>query len=134
MNIYLAARYGRRKELCGYAAQLAFAGHHITSRWHYGKHEMTEPGADPQRFAMEDCNDLWAADMVISFTEEPRSGHSRGGRHVEFGMAVILGKKLCVVGYRENIFHCLPEVAFFQTWKDCLESLTKHRETARTGA
>ncbi|MCE5200820.1 MAG: hypothetical protein ABFD54_05820 [Armatimonadota bacterium] len=134
MNIYLAARYERREELNAYATDLARHGHHVISRWIRGEHEFVNTETDIIRYALEDCEDLIAADMVISFTEEPRSGHSRGGRHVEFGLAVAFGKKLCVVGYRENVFHYLPEVAFFQTWKDCLESLTKPRETARAGA
>jgi hypothetical protein len=50
---------------------------------------------------------LLAAEMVISFT----GGGGKGGRHVEFGLAVAAGKRLVVIGPRENVFHCLPGVS-----------------------
>ena len=76
------------------------------------------------QFAQEDYDDLCSADCVISFTEEPRTmSNSRGGRHVEHGMAIALGKRVIVVGHRENIFHCLPQVEFFPTWEDAQAAL-----------
>jgi len=45
---------------------------------------------------------------VITFTETPRSSNSRGGRHVEFGIALGMRKRAVVIGPRENVFHCLP--------------------------
>lgn len=123
MKIYLAARYSRHQELYAYASQLKKLGYEITSRWIYGNHQISDEallsGDDNdlrERFAIEDYEDLKAADLVISFTEEPRSGHSRGGRHVEFGMALVLDKGLVVIGHRENIFHCMPGVQFFPDW------------------
>lgn len=75
----------------------------------------------PQR---RNRDDLLTADCVVSFTEAPRSSNSRGGRHVEHGMAVALGKRIVVVGHRENVFHCLPEVEFFQAWQDARHALS----------
>ena len=37
MKIYLAARYSRREELCGYRSELEAIGHTVTSRWLNGK-------------------------------------------------------------------------------------------------
>lgn len=54
-----------------------------------------------------------AADLVVSFTEAEDAPASRGGRHVSFGVALALGKRLVVVGHRENVFHTLPQVQFF---------------------
>ena len=134
MKIYLAARYSRREELCGYADALRGLGHVVDARWLLGNHQIHE-GADKveawaisipiegRAFAVDDYEDVRAADMVISFSEEPRSGNSRGGRHVEFGLAVAWGKKVKVVGPRENVFHCLPTVEHHWMWADCLESL-----------
>ncbi|MCE5322120.1 hypothetical protein LLG46_02265 [bacterium] len=128
MNIYLTARYDRREELEVYAADLVRHGHIVTSRWIHGSHgEAFVDSLTIARYALEDCEDLMAADIVVSFTELSDSGFSRGGRHVEFGLAVAFGKKLCVVGYRENIFHYLPDVVFFQNWSECLDSLTAPR-------
>lgn len=132
MKIYLASRYSRREELLRYSQELEALGHIITSRWLTGNHELADRDdyltaaqqADRERFASEDWSDVKAADCVISFTEEPRGTTSRGGRHVEFGGALMAGKRTVVVGHRENVFHCLPEVEFYPTWLDCIIGLT----------
>jgi hypothetical protein len=51
-----------------------------------------------------------------------RIDSGRGGRHVEFGAAVATGKRLIVVGHRENLFHHLPGVEFFDgpKWLDAI--------------
>lgn len=129
MKVYLAARYSRRNELCGYRAQLEELGFTVTSRWLNGNHQIDDQGlsieakaAERQRFAEEDWDDLMAADICISFTEPPRSTSSRGGRHVEFGAALATGLTCYVVGPRENVFHCLPEVDVFEDWDAALRS------------
>lgn len=74
-------------------------------------------------FAQEDWDHMLAADCVVSFTEPKDTSSRRGGRHVEFGGALALGKRLIVIGHRENIFHCLPQVEFFGCWEDALRAL-----------
>lgn len=59
--------------------------------------------------ANRDILDLRHADTLISFT----GGRGRGGRHVEFGVAVALAKRLVVIGPREHIFHTLDQVEIF---------------------
>jgi hypothetical protein len=128
MKIYLAARYSRHKELQEYAKRLEALGCEITSRWIHGNHQVDDRGlsqeADPTlriRLAREDFNDVDRASMMISFTEEPRGTSSRGGRHVEFGMALASGHSPnVVIGHRENVFHCLPQVQFFPTFDEFL--------------
>lgn len=128
-KIYLAARYSRRIELCGYRSRLIEMGYEITSRWLDGKHEITKEGSTEAaqllrcKYAIEDWEDLMKADVCISFTEEPRKTTTRGGRHVEFGAALACGKTCFVVGFRENVFHCLPSVKFFGTFEDLLIQL-----------
>lgn len=143
MKIYLASRYSRREELCGYRTELETLGHTVTSRWLNGKHQISNTGqpigdtgealvesdsaeANELRahFVTEDCQDVYDADMVVSFTEPPRSAlGNRGGRHVEFGLGVAWNKKMVVVGHRENLFHWLDGVVFFQDWKSALEGI-----------
>lgn len=130
MKIYLAARYSRHPEMRAYRDDLEDLGHTVTSRWINGHHQMAEAtmftaGAPEEvnRFALEDLEDLRAADLVINFTEVPRSGNNRGGRHVEFGMAHALGLGLIIVGHRENVFHYLPEVVFYPSWEEALKDL-----------
>ena len=113
MNVYLAARYSRRLEMCGVAARLESEGHRVTSRWILGMHQAENDelhrGAEAERFAEEDLADVREAELVLAFTEPPRSSSSRGGRHVEFGYALALGIPIIVVGPRENVFTCLVE-------------------------
>lgn len=130
MKIYLAARYSRHKELQEYAKHLVSNGFFITSRWIFGNHQIDDKGlsletkrSERERFASEDIKDLFDADICISFTEIPRSNNSRGGRHVEFGMAFALGKRCIVVGPRENVFHCLPEIEVYETFSMAISQI-----------
>ena len=74
------------------------------------------------RFATEDVIDIIKCDWMISLMEVPRS-NSRGGRHVEFGMALGLGKRLTIIGPRETVFHHLPRVEHFDTTEEFIKSL-----------
>lgn len=127
MKIYLAARFGRRSELRRYADVLQRLGHEVTARWVFGAHENESGQYAPsmlERFALEDWADVMTSDALIAFTEGPDApGGSRGGRHVELGAALAVGKRVVVVGPRENIFMRLPVVEHFPTWPDFLESL-----------
>lgn len=132
MKIYLAARYSRRLELCKYRYELQNAGHVVTSRWLNGTHQITADGSSlgaaaeaatlRRSFAAEDFLDVVAARMIISFTEPPGTC-TRGGRHVEHGIAAAAGLRLIIIGYRENIFHWAGAVEFFPTWRDCTRIL-----------
>ncbi len=142
MRIYLASRYSRRLELCGYREQLRDMGHIVQACWLDGKHQISDTGTPigdagealvegddnssshcaatlRTKFAHEDFRDVVSCELLIAFTEPPRSNHSRGGRHVEFGIAFGMMKHVWVVGYRENIFHWHEDVRFFPTWEAC---------------
>ena len=139
MIIYLAANYSRRLELCNYREQLREAGHYVPARWLNGSHQISSAGtpigdtgealvegddgstsaeaiAMRNAFGLEDLQDIAEADLVICFTEPPRSGASRGGRHVELGYAIALRKRIWIVGYRENIFCWLKGMKFSETF------------------
>lgn len=134
MRVYLASRYSRRQEMNIYADQLREYGYIIDVRWLVDNHQAPDDTLEINEtvdtsnniaavFAQDDVEDLMASDIVISFSEEPRSTHSRGGRHVEFGMALALNKQIIVVGPRENIFHTLPGIKHYETWDEALNSL-----------
>lgn len=145
--IYLAGRYSRREELAAYRDQLSQLGFLVQARWLDGGHQISDAGAPigesgealvegddggtsleaavlRGKFAQDDWEDVNAAEIVISFTEPPRSKANRGGRHVEFGIALARGVRVIVVGYRENIFHWLPRVEFRHTWEEALGLLS----------
>lgn len=130
MKIYLASRYSRFDEMQGIRVVLQAMGHTVTSRWIDGDHQINDAGlsdeakaAERTRFAAEDWEDLLAAHCVISFTEPPRATNSRGGRHVEYGAALATNKRCIVVGHRENVFHCLPQVEFYPDLQLCFRQL-----------
>ena len=120
MKVYLASRYSRRSEMQHIANVLEGIGCEITSRWINGNHQISDEGLSIEakqeeriRFAVEDMEDLLAANCCIAFSETPRGTNSRGGRHVEFGIALGNCMRCIVIGPRENVFHCLPEVEWY---------------------
>lgn len=146
MIIYLASRYSRREELCGYREQIRGLGHRVDAVWLNGEHQISNEGtpigeqgerlvegddgsdseraaALRQKFAQEDFRDVMMSDLLIAFTEPPRSSASRGGRHVELGIALGMMKRVWIVGPRENIFCWLEDVRHFETWDECFSKL-----------
>jgi len=121
MRYHLAARYARRVELCRYREQLLSIGDTVTSRWlDFRKMPSWSCG-----IAREDCEDLMAADAVIIFTEIPNTILATGGRHVEFGLALAQGKRMIIVGPRENVFHyLLPDSQIFATWNKAFATIS----------
>lgn len=145
---YLCARFGRRDELRGYAERLILEfGIQTCSRWLFEDHAMTNtPTTEEEidynrRFAIEDLDDVLSADTLIAFTEPKIDekllqfdsdyadlyptlvGAARGGRHVEFGYAANAGKRLIIVGTRENVFHWLPEIEQYDSFDALLKVL-----------
>ncbi len=132
MRFYLAARYNRHPEMCEHAAVIERVGHTVTSRWIRGNHSLDESidrGQDDEvraNFAIEDIEDLTKSDAVVSFTEsmEAQAGRpSKGGRHVEFGMGVMLNKRMIVIGPQEHIFHWLPSVEHYGSLNEFMKVL-----------
>lgn len=135
LHIYIAARITRRHEAHALGKQLQTLGHVVTSRWmrpeadHVAPSDESEEAAYPerQRFALEDMEDLTQSDCVILMGEPPRNT-SRGGRLVEFGIAVGFGCRAMVIGHRETVFQCLPVVEFYETEAALIAALKKEQE------
>ena len=135
-RIYLAARYSRRLEIIRYQNRLQYEGFKCNCQWLLGNHQWNPIAAQAEtakdtvpieaaEFADDDLHDLSAADTLIAFTDPPRSKASRGGRHVEFGYALAMRKRIVVVGPRENVFYCLPQVERFDAFDQRLISHLK---------
>lgn len=114
MKIYLAATYSRLEEMQEYGRQLEGLGHEITSQWIKG-HQV-----DDEMFYVdycyEDINDLANAQTLILFSDNFQPSTSRGGRHVEFGLALAYDQRIILVGQRENIFQYHDTVEQYDTW------------------
>ncbi len=84
----------------------------------------TRPESDARASAMavEDLADVTRADTFIAFAEPPADGAlmpasaGRGGRHAEFGVALMLCDRVVLVGPREHVFHHHPKVVQFNDW------------------
>lgn len=127
MIVYLAARYSRKEEMRRYAAELAEIGYTVRCDWVTGDHDL----AEDREAAEIDLNDVLDSEILISFTEPPAPtpGRARGGRHVEFGIALAAGNRCIVVGHRENIFHYLADVEFYPTWELARDVLRQEAST-----
>jgi hypothetical protein len=130
-SVYFAARYSRQDELNRYRNELEALGVEVTSRW-----LATEPrdradysDDDWRSLALIDQEDVLAADSLVCFTESANEG-GNGGRHVELGMALALGRQVIVVGRREHIFHHLPEITFVESWPEALRLLAQRLDPA----
>lgn len=140
-KVYLAARYSRNEEMRCVRVVLMALGYEVTSRW-IDCHEGKYPGSftcerlndDPGYCAAigrNDVEDLAAADTVVSFTSPVGGG--KGGRHVEFGLALGLGKQLIIVGPRENVFHTLPQVQWYPDWPRLVAALVPPPGAGKAG-
>jgi hypothetical protein len=126
-SVYLAARYSRRCEIALKADYLKGYGLEVTSEW-LKEPTVIDPNGttDPGWWgthALHDLADIEAADCLVLFAESPEDSYPRGGRHVEFGYALGIGKRVIVVGPKENIFHALPNVERCETWLDACRAL-----------
>lgn len=130
MQVYLASRFDNRDLLRACAEELEETGNiKVTSRWVMQDDYEVDNDAlnDPEnvrahRIAEDDLSDIRAADLLIYFSA-PEQG-VRGGRHVEFGFALGLGRPIVVVGALENVFHRSAGVARYDTWDEAYKAVT----------
>jgi nucleoside 2-deoxyribosyltransferase len=134
MRVYLAAPFPLRYLINSLAGELRRAGVEVVSRWHdpasgHGKGYTGDYAqyADADRAgmnqeAMDDLADIRLADTVICFTQPPKTTYTSGGRHVELGYALALGKIVFVVGPIENVF-CNLANGVYGTWDELLTAL-----------
>lgn len=133
MKIYLAAPYSRKDEINKYAAELRAGGVIVTSSWLDEPHKPTTQmqeltHVEHMQYAVQDIKDVQAAKLLVFFID-PTGSIVRGGRHVEFGIALERRMPIFVVGnQRENIFHHMPGVTHFDSWekvRDLLIAMTE---------
>lgn len=141
-QIYLAGSFSRLDKIKGHAQELREKGYMVDCRWLQGLHqvhqgaekvESTKDSMPPEAllFAKDDIEDLQKADTIICFTERPNSPRSRGGRHVEFGLALAWKKEIFCIGPCENIFYVLPQVTVYKDWESFYQRLRVKKDTKK---
>jgi len=122
LKAYLAAPYVRKEQIREYAAELRAGNVVVTSTWLNEPHSPTTltneltPESNRQ-YAIQDVKDVYAANLLVFFTD-PTGEIVRGGRHLEFGIALARRIPIFVVGKEmENIFHHMPGVLHFDSWE-----------------
>jgi len=130
MKLYVASHSRQSAEEL--RARLVAAGHEVTSRWivmdgkfHLGTDAYSD--AEKSRIAEMDEQDVRAATDGVVVIAEPEGRCVPGGKHVEAGIALGLGRPVYVIGRRENIFHWHHRVHVVKDYGELLECLSRAR-------
>src|SRR5438094_9649602 len=105
-KIYLSAAWARRSEMAAVAYKLRYQGHAVTSRW------ISEPQKTLQEASLMDLEDVRACSTFVRFSDESFFGKNKrvdrgllsGGRLVETGYAIALGKRCVTIGGKQSVF------------------------------
>lgn len=111
MKIYFAGRYRDAAVFRHMGDGLREMGHQIVSSWIYtnrraGRNFEDISDEEKATIAQEDVDDVLSCDVLVLLS----SDGGRGGKHVEFGIAIGAGKRICVLGQKQNVFHWLLRI------------------------
>lgn len=145
MKIFLAGRYGRRIEIQKHADDLIAIGHQVVSTWHnFAREDLDakfrfrilddETRARAASIARDNLTEMMEASDFIFFTEAPDEAWPGGGRHVELGFAIAIGRtplttrmpvpRIILCGpYAENQFMHFDWMERYATWPDVLVNI-----------
>ena len=138
-HIYIAARYSLKETVTFIAELLGGDGHNILSDWHEEHHAPDVKVQDlsdkeNRHVAYKDMLQVRGATAMVFLAEHPDTATVRGGRHVEFGIAVEREIPIFVLGPRENIFHYMnTRVQHFETLDDLRVALLKPSLATKLG-
>lgn len=116
VKVYIAAPYPIRDVAVKMMRRLELQSIEVTSRW------LKEDDTLSDEHARNDLEDVERADVLLAMNPADWSESGTGGRHVELGYALALGKPILLVGDRSNIFHHLSCVKAV----DDTEDIAKH--------
>ena len=112
--VYIAAPFELRKEAIRVKWWLIKKRKYVvTSSW------LREDciGVDDEH-ARLDLSDVARADILLALNPIEFANKGTGGRHVELGYALALGKQIVLVGVRTNVFHHLDCVRVIERIED----------------
>lgn len=105
LRVYIAAPFELREAAVDLRAGLAAFGIGCTARW------IDNPdNTYTTDWAQRCLDDVVRCDILLALNPQEFARSGTGGRHAEFGAALILKKPTLVIGARTNIFHELSAV------------------------
>jgi nucleoside 2-deoxyribosyltransferase len=127
VQVYIAAPYPERAAAQRVGRALEAAGVAVTSSW------LCLDDVPSEASAARDLADVARADVLVALN--PDSWHDRGtgGRHVEVGYALALGKPIVLVGARSQIFHHLRAVTVVPDDRDLAAHVAQALARPRRG-
>lgn len=103
MKIYIASHCVERARF--FAKELAEIGYEIVSRWHGPAFEQHPPESKLRGLAIMDVDDVRRCNVLVLIAGAERYP---GGKFVEAGIALGLGKRVHIHGHRENVLMWHP--------------------------
>lgn len=122
MRIYVA---GHSQDECKKVANLLVdAGHEITSSWLKEDFKRTAEYTDQEKrlIANKDIQEVMGSDVLVMLSSPTRVP---GGKFVELGVAIGAGKKVCLIGHRENMLMWSSLVSQHNSAEDLCKSLNQ---------
>jgi len=115
MKVYVAAHC--RWAACHVADALRSAGVNVISSWHGKAFLPTETHTEQERreIAIEDASEVMDCDALVLVAGKEKYS---GGKFVEAGIAIGLGKRVVVLGRRENMLLWHPLVTSVEEPED----------------
>ncbi len=129
MNIYIAGLWDARARLCEVRDRVEAAGHKVVGTWldaenkpaHSEQGVINSGGHDlAKNYAVRDADEVVnLCDMLMLDTLDL---NVRGGREVEYGLALASNKRTVVVGPKRNVFHSIAHY-HFENWDEAIRWL-----------
>ena len=128
-HVYLAGSWFDKDLIAAEASKFRAAGFIVTSSWHDNdipvlKGYNTSNNALRDE-AIKDLQDiLEKSNTLVYYNDLGSEGGSKGGRDVEFGVALVASKAIVIVGPRRNAFHHL-NVPAVESTEQAIEVIQK---------
>ena len=135
LKIYLASNYYNYLLMESYRVQLEHEGYEVVSTWHIDvdlKLDSTirkKNMSKKNKGTLDDhaSRDLYEIDACDIFVMDSSCVTETGGRQVEMGYAMGIGKIIYIIGSAENIFYHLWFVNTCTNFSDMLSKLDEYK-------
>lgn len=119
-RIYVAAPYELLQSAREVRERLIAAGFYVTSRWITDDEGVASTPENKKMWASRDLYDILSAQALLLINPPEWANQGTGGRHVEFGVALMAQLPVFIYGARTNVFHFSDGVAAASVTFDAL--------------